>query len=347
MLTMTAGDLSPEFVTSVFQARDTDVHVNACRVEPQTSERGIASTLVRVHLDGVGTALPQSLIAKLPPADPGLRAQLQAMGFFDREVRFYRTLAQVTPVRTPTCYLAEADPDTGDALLLLEDLHPARNGDSVAEGTVEDVTAVLVALAALHARWWEDPAVRDQPWTRLPSMLAPAAVTEVFERSWPSFLSRLSPSADVDVSATKTWISSRLNDAATTLFENGPRTLIHNDVQGDNLFFSHDPTRPVIFIDWQLMTCGRGVIDVASAIRSMLEPRTRREVEPGLVSLYHETLCQAGVRNYSIEQCQADYDLATVLAPARLASAVGLHPGLRAHDGAPWDTLFPRLSDLG
>jgi hypothetical protein len=41
----------------------------------------------------------------------------------------------------------------------------------------------------------------------------------------------------------------------------------------------------------------------------------------------------------------ADYRLATVLAPARLACAVALTDGLQAHPGAFWDMLLPRYSD--
>ena len=318
--------------------------MTALRLEPLTGERGIAGTLLRLHLTGDAPSLPASLIAKLPPADPADRAQLNAMGFLEREVCFYASLASGTPVCTPTCFYADFDPVTGGSLLLLEDLVWARNGDTVAGGSVDDVAAVLPALARMHARWWRDDRVEDQVWTRLPSMLAPSAAAEVFERSWPTFLSRLSVPVDGEIAPTKTWISSTLPAASKALFDTGPRTMIHNDVQADNLFFSREPDRPVIFIDWQLVTYGRCVVDVASAIRGILEPEVRRHAEPSLLRLYHEALVRSGVQNYPLERCQADYQLATVLAPARLASAVGMHPGLSAHPGAAWDTAFPRLA---
>ncbi len=220
---------------------------------------------------------------------------------------------------------------------------PARNGNSVTAGTVEEVAAVLRALARMHARWWQDDTLANHPWLGLRSMLAPSAAADVFERSWPSFLGKFSPPVDQEIVAIKAWISSALGEAATTLFDTGPRTLIHNDIQGDNMFFPDDPNLPVVFIDWQLATYARGAVDVASAIRGSLEPEVRRSAEAELLRGYHEALVRGGVRGYSIAQCQADYDLAAVLAPARLASAVGLHPGLTGHPGAAWDTLFPRL----
>ncbi len=140
------------------------------------------------------------------------------------------------------------------------------------------------------------------------------------------------------------WIGQHLPAAATTSFESGPRTLIHNDVQADNLFFG-EASRDVIFIDRQLVTYARCVIDVAGWIRGQLEPEVRRAAEPQLLRLYHDALVANGVQDYPFEQCRTDYRLATVLAPGRLAGAVGFSEGLQAHPGAFWDTLFPRYLD--
>ena len=336
-------ELTPEYLTSVLQTRLPGARVTDCRREPLSGERGIASALTRLRLTSDGTAVPATMMAKLPPSHPGARAQLHAMGFFAREVGFYRSLADETPLATPKSYDAELDADTGAALLLLEDLAPARNGNWVEGSSVEDVAAVLLALARMHARWWEDPAVVDAPWLALTSMLAPSVVAEVLEQAWPTFLARLGIPADDDIRSMKEWISSTLHEASTTLFETGPRTLVHNDVQADNLFFPDDPARPLVLVDWQLATYGRCVIDVASAIQANLPISVRRRAEPELLRLYHDALVGAGVRDYAWERCRADYELATVIAPGRLASAVGLHPGLAAHPGAPWDTLFPRF----
>ena len=140
------------------------------------------------------------------------------------------------------------------------------------------------------------------------------------------------------------WIRQSLPVAAAALFDSGPGTLIHKDVQADNIFFA-DADGEVILIDWQMATVGRCVIDAASWIRGQLEPEVRRTVESQLLRSYHDALVANGVQDYTFEECKSDYRLATALAPARLASAVGLSEGLRAHPGAFWDTLFPRYPD--
>ena len=343
MIATLPDHVTPSFVTSLLAPSFPGVRVTRCRPEPLVTERGFTTTLVRLHLTVEGAAPPTSLMAKPSPTDPEDRALLQAMRFFEREVHFYRALAAATPVSTATCYLADLDPTSGTALLLLEDLGPHRNGSTAAGGSVDDVAAVLVALARMHARWWQHDKVADAHWADLPSWLAPSAVLDVFERAWPSFLSKVGIPVDDTFLAAKAWISSTLERAATTLFETGPRTLVHNDVQGDNLFFSPDPERPVTFVDWQMVTYGRCVVDVVNVIRGMLEVEARRSAEADLLEHYHSRLVAGGVHGYSFEQCQADYHLASVLAPARLASAVGVLPALQAHPGAVWDRLFPRL----
>ena len=88
-----------------------------------------------------------------------------------------------------------------------------------------------------------------------------------------------------------------------------------------------------------------GCFPVANWIRGSLEPDVRRPVEPELLRRYHQALVENGVPDYSLDQCAADYRLAAVLAPARLACAVAMSDGLQAHPGAFWDILLPRYAD--
>jgi aminoglycoside phosphotransferase (APT) family kinase protein len=161
--------------------------------------------------------------------------------------------------------------------------------------------------------------------------------------SWSSFLRKLSIPLTSRIRETGDWIEQTLGTAGTTLFDAGPRTLTHNDVQADNLFFGA-AEGGVIFIDWQMVTYARCVIDVGGWIRGSLQPEVRRTVESQLIRLYHDALVANGVHDYTFDHCLVDYQLATVLAPARLACAVGLSDGLQAHPGAFWDTLFPRYA---
>ena len=287
---------------------------------------------------------PETLIAKFSAAEPAARAIINALGHYEREVRFYDSLSTRTPVPTPHCYYSHLDSEAGFALLVLEDLAHARNGNSIAGCSVDESARVLLTLARLHAIWWQAVDLANATWLRLRYLLAPEAMVDAFSQGWPSFLEKLSIPLTSQISEMGDWIGQNLQAAATTLFDSGPRTLIHNDVQADNLFFGAADGE-VTLIDWQMTTYARCVIDVAGWIRGQLEPKIRRTAEPQLLRLYHDALVANGVRDYTFEQYTVDYRLATVLAPARLACAVGFSEGLQPHPGAFWDTLIPRYPD--
>ncbi len=337
-------EMTADWLTSVLnaQAREPN-HVESCEVELLGGEQGMTGQLARLRLryqDG-RPGRPPTLIAKFSAAEPAARALISALGHYEREVRFYEELSSRTPVPMPHCYYSHLDSATGFAVLVLEDLARARNGNSIAGCSVDEVARVLPTLAVLHATWWQAADLAHAEWLRLRFLVAPEAMVGAFSDAWPSFLQKLSIPVTSQVIEMGNWIGQNL-PAAATLFDSGPRTLIHNDVQADNLFFDE---ADVIFIDWQMVTYARCVIDVANWVRGQLEPEVRRTAEPQLLRLYHDALVANGVQDYPFEQCMAEYRLATVLLPARLVCAVGLSEGLHAHPGAFWDTLFPRHPD--
>ena len=70
-----------------------------------------------------------------------------------------------------------------------------------------------------------------------------------------------------------------------------------------------------------------------------------------LLGIYHSVLTERGVTDYPLEQLRDDYGMALLLPASRLATAVGLHPGLTATPDGFWNVVFPRyaraLTDLG
>ena len=99
-----------------------------------------------------------------------------------------------------------------------------------------------------------------------------------------------------------------------------PRTLIHGDCRLDNIFFSDaagDPAQPPTFIDWQLLSSGRGAYDVAYFLGTNVTTELRREHELDLLHRYHSALSEGvaapDAAAYDFEQCQREYRLAMLL----------------------------------
>lgn len=307
-------EITADWLTSVLNAQGLAPNgVQSCDVELLGGEQGMTGQLTRLRIryqhDRPG--LPATLITKFSAADPAARAVINALGHYEREVRFYEDLSSRTPVPTPHCYYSHLDSETGFTLLVLEDLANAHNGNSIAGCSVDEVARVLSPLAMLHATWWQAADLAHASWLRLRFLLAPEAMVAAFSDAWPSFLQKLSIPITSQITEMGDWIGQNLQAAATTLFDSGPRTLIHNDVQADNLFFD-EADEEVILIDWQMATYANCVIDVAGWIRGQLEPEIRRTTESQLLRLYHDALVANGVQDYTFEQCMVDYRLATV-----------------------------------
>ena len=189
-----AADLTADWLSSVVCQGMADNRVTSLQVEGLGGgEQGIAGDLARVALtyERDAPGLPTAVIAKFAPMGVELRRPLHSLGFFERELGFYERLAGRTPVPTPRCYFSHLDQETGHFVLLLEDLAPARVGNTVRGCSLEEVTTVLAAVAKLHAAWWQDPTLVASDWLRLRSMLAPAAMTTTFAEAWPSFRRKL------------------------------------------------------------------------------------------------------------------------------------------------------------
>jgi aminoglycoside phosphotransferase (APT) family kinase protein len=126
------------------------------------------------------------------------------------------------------------------------------------------------------------------------------------------------------------------------MYTEPPRTLIHNDVQGDNLLVAGDGE--LALIDWQLTTAARPALDLARFLVGYLDTTERRRHENRLLERYHAVLTGRGVAGYSLQQCRDDYRMALVPTASRLAAAVGHHPGLTATPDGFWNVVFPRYA---
>lgn len=312
----------------------------AVDLEPIAAGHGFTGQLLRLRLgyDADEPDAPATLIAKLPAADPGVRAAVADLGLYAREAGFYAAFA--TPdLLVPRAYYAATDPASGASLLLLEDLTDGHVGDNLGGCSDAEATLAVAQLARLHARWWGDPRLADQPWL-VP--MDPDRYGDVLAQQWDPFLAKFGDALPLRLRQ----LGTRAVDQAAAWrrwLGGGPRTLIHYDFRLDNLFFG-DPgaARPLVVFDWQLCLVGRGVADVAYFAAFCLSPAQRRASERGLVATYHDGLLAHGVRGYDRERCWADYRRATLSALYRLVVAGGLLDFSSARGAALVQALIER-----
>jgi hypothetical protein len=357
-------DLTPAWLTGALRRAGTlcDARVVAVASEQVGEGAGFVGTLARLRLryDTTEPGAPPTVVAKLPTHLRANRALAELGGGYEREIRFYRELAQALPVRTPVCFVAERDPggggrprlarvlvgcldrcpsrlrrwliDRGGRLavargrryvLLLEDLGAAVAGDQIAGCEPGQARAALRALAALHASHWQRSALRELGWCAA-FHAAPRTLHMYFRDALPRVRAMDAIADSPRAVALLAWLARH-----GVAFERGlrhlPDTLIHGDFRLDNLFFSSRGEDAVVTLcDWQTVAVGPAVFDLAYFLASSLRPEETVEVECTLVGGYHAALCASGVHGYALERCLADYTRALVAVLHRVVAGTQL-----------------------
>jgi hypothetical protein len=296
---------TPDWLTSVLRhagALGQDSRVAS--IDWQSIGTGQVGSNVRFLLGYEGEPGPPSLVGKFASEDPDSASAGVNTLTYETEVAFYRDIAPTVEVSRPRCYFAAVEAGTANVVLILEDLHPAQQGDQLAGCTVEQAELAVTEAARLHGPRWADPALEAVPWL---ARERGGDLFAVLPTLWQGFVERygqfLAPvTLDQGPRLMELFPLIRTPDA--------PRpTPVHGDFRLDNMLF--DPTgqrAPVTVVDWQTVSLGVGTSDVAYFLGNCFaDPGVRRANEQRLLQQYHQVLTSYGVAGYPLEQCWDDY----------------------------------------
>lgn len=254
--------------------------------EPTRIGDGLVGMNLRFALEGEG--VPQSVVVKLASTDPTSRATGIALRNYEREVRFYREIASTVDVRAPHCHFADWNPESGDFVIVLEDLAPAVQGNQITGCTLDEARAAVAELAKLHGPRWNDPTLSGIDWLgRRESGDDAAQLNGIFAAVKPGFLATFGEAlrdvAGADGPAMVDELGAKI--PAYVAAKTPPYTVTHGDYRLDNMLFSADGTACAV-VDWQTPGHGNGVSDLAYFIGAGLLPDDRRRHEWDLVEAY-------------------------------------------------------------
>lgn len=293
---------------------------------------GQIGTCFRVRTSDGGD--PATVLVKLPPPDPGARDMM--IGAYRAEVRFYQRIADTVAVRTPACHLAEIAEDTGDFVLVLEDLAPAQQGDQIAGCSVEQARDAVVNLAGLHGRRWCDATLLEVDTLTLNGPAEIELLLEMYPPTTDLFLHGL---GDLIAPEDAEVLRGCVDVAEPWLLGRAERFgLVHGDYRLDNLLFPAGGGPGVVAVDWQTLSLGLPARDLAYFLGTSLLVEDRRSHERDLVAAYHQALTSYGVSGYPLEDCWDDYAFAMIQGP--LVSVFGCAYGTRTGRG---DRMFAAM----
>ena len=224
---------------------------------------------------------------------------------FQREVLAYQLLQPLGGKYVPRCLASAFVPDGSDGLLLLQEINPCRTGDQIQGLSFRELSSVAKSIGAVHARFWNSNQLRKfkaLPLHHYNRAHEASKHAQTFLRHCRSLLTRKDAKR----------IQHFLPTIAQALQRAKKRsiTLVHGDLRADNLLLVRSKA---FIVDWQIAARGLGTFDLARVIGgSSTRPLTLRDQQK-LVSIWHQTLRQGGVRGYNLSDAWWDYRIGVAL----------------------------------
>ncbi|WP_428339324.1 DUF7065 domain-containing protein [Mycobacterium sp.] len=260
-----------------------------------TAERigtGQMSECYRVQLtyaDNAADAVrPDSVVLKVAATDPMSRQTGMTLGLYEHEVCFYRDIAPRLHGPVAPCYHTAFDASSGIFDVLLGDATPAVVGDEIRGATLEQAHTAVTELGRLQGPLLGDTTLAEASWLNRDSPVSQALITALFAGFIDRYGDQISPQHRLVCERLVGGFDGYLAAEAAPDRVHG---LLHGDYRLDNLLFGADGAeRPLTVVDWQTVTWGPAMTDLAYFVGCALSVADRRENYEALLDAYHRAL---------------------------------------------------------
>lgn len=267
------------------------------RVERMTVERfgevGQMSVVFRVRPEySEGAEGPATLVLKSTAAEMKNRVFNAVFGVFETEVRAYNLPDPERGLLRPRCWYTGQHAVTRAALLLIDDLTGWRCIPALEKLTPDEAFRVVRALAVHQARWWNEPTLRERGF-RDTLRMSVETTGPMFSLAWPKARTIMSALVDADILALLGEYVRKQESLCRSMVE-GDTTLVHGDMNTNNLFFDDEGDR-VCVIDWQAAHVGHWSEDLAYLLMMGLSAEDLAVHEEALLAAHREALAGEGI----------------------------------------------------
>ncbi|QPC99930.1 phosphotransferase family protein [Qipengyuania soli] len=279
----------PDDVTPQWLGEVLDAEVRSVSWKPIGT--GQVGDSVRFTLEADGA--PRTLAGKFPAADAASRGTAIMFGLYRKEVEFYRQTAPHLEVRVPNVHFADVSEDGGEFILLFEDVGPARQGDQIAGCGIEDARHAMRQAAAIHAPSWGREDLLQAAWIQPPASLG-ETIAGLYPQAQAVFRERYADSLEPELMR----ICEELAEAAPIWFHRTepPKCIVHGDFRLDNMLFDiGGGAEPIAVLDWQTVTIGNALTDVAYFMGCGIGEKLWRDNEDELLDLWLAEMTAHGV----------------------------------------------------
>jgi Ecdysteroid kinase-like family len=240
-----------------------------------------------------GADRSDSVVLKVAATDPISRQTGVNLGLYEREVRFYREIAPRLHGPVAPCYHAAFDASAGVFDVLLGDANPAVVGDEIQGATTAQAELAVTELARLQGPLLGDTTLADALWLRRdPSAnqapINQALITALHAAFVERYGNRIAPQHRMVCERLVGGFDAHLAEEAA---DNRMHGLIHGDYRLDNMLFgAAGADRALTVVDWQTVTWGPALTDLAYFLGCALPAADRRMHYDALLQAYHTAL---------------------------------------------------------
>lgn len=303
---LASNDVDAAWLTACLRRAGHDVNVASFEQTPIGTGQIGKCLRYRLEYASNRSGAPGTLVGKFAADDADSRVAGVQFGNFIKEVSFYQSLQSRLSIATPRCYYADIDGEGPGMALLLEDLAPMTQGDQLKGTTAEIARSAVTQLVGLHAPTWCDESLRGTAWLGEPAVDTATELKALYSSLVPGFLERFASQLEPDEAAIIEQVGARNGPLFSGLSD--PFSVVHVDYRLDNLMIENVAKNPAVtVIDWQSLTLGHPLSDVAYFIGAGLRRDDRLRVERSLVEHYHQGLLSAGITGYDWQSCWQDY----------------------------------------
>jgi hypothetical protein len=261
-----------------------------------------------------------------------------------RECFFYDMLGPtLSNVRLPEVYFAYGSMETGEKVILLENLSECIQSGyffgpwscinwgkdlkalcaSAPEGLgPEDMARKSFLMAAnMHAKYWNDPSLLTHGWLRMARYArgedravwegAHKVATDAWAKVREPTNSAKFKWDEYLVSVVESSFSKICWEEAECVQKKYPFTLVHGDFHPANMMY-HPAEDSVVLLDWENVGIGSGPQDLAQYMISHTHKDVRKTIETVLLREYYEALTtapgsKASAADFSFEVCEREF----------------------------------------
>ncbi len=231
---------------------------------------------------------PDSVVLKVAATDPMSRQTGMTLGLYEREVRFYRDIAPRLRGPVAPCYHTAFDAASGTFDLLLGDANPAVVGDEIRGATTAQARLAVTELARLQGPLLGDTTLAEAPWLNRDTPVNQALITALHAGFVDRYGDQIAPQHRMVCERLVGGFDEYLADEAVAGRIHG---LVHGDYRLDNMLFgAAGADRPLTVVDWQTVTWGPAMTDLAYFLGCALPVTDRRTHYEALLDAYHAAL---------------------------------------------------------